>query len=133
MIYLVDTNIWLERLLEQEKNLYVKKFLDQVPSELLCISDFSLHSIAVILFKHKKYDIFEKFINDIFHENEISVISIPSKSLNQLSKISVTYGLDLDDAYQYWIAKNCNLILVSYDKDFDRTDLKVKTPEEILQ
>ncbi|MBS3772444.1 MAG: hypothetical protein KGY69_19490 [Bacteroidales bacterium] len=47
--FLVDTNIWLERLLNQERSLEVKKFLDNSPSELIIISDFSLHSIGVIM------------------------------------------------------------------------------------
>jgi predicted nucleic acid-binding protein len=46
-MYLVDTNIWLERLLDQDKSESVRKFLDIVPSERLFISDFSFHSIGV--------------------------------------------------------------------------------------
>jgi hypothetical protein len=40
-MYLVDTNIWLERLLEQDRSEEVERFLDQVPSDQLLMTDFS--------------------------------------------------------------------------------------------
>ncbi len=43
--YLVDTNIWLERLLDQDKSYVVSKFLDLVPAIQIFISDFTVHSI----------------------------------------------------------------------------------------
>jgi predicted nucleic acid-binding protein len=50
-MYLLDTNIWLERLLEQERSREVELFFQRVPSEFLHITDFSLHSIAIILLR----------------------------------------------------------------------------------
>lgn len=40
--------------------------------------------------------------------------------------------LDFDDAYQYVIAKRDHLTLVSFDADFDRSDLERKTPAQVL-
>jgi len=40
--------------------------------------------------------------------------------------------LDFDDAYQYVTAEKFNLTIVSYDIDFDKTELGRKTPKEIL-
>ena len=48
-MYLVDTNVWLERLLEQEKAAEVGRFLEQVATERLFITDFSFHSIGIIM------------------------------------------------------------------------------------
>ena len=48
-MYLIDTNVFLEVLLAQEKKQICKDFL-KVNIEKLNISDFSLHSIGVILF-----------------------------------------------------------------------------------
>ncbi len=39
-MYLVDTNVWLERLLSQAKSAEVAKFLNRVPSNELYITDF---------------------------------------------------------------------------------------------
>ena len=38
---LVDTNVWLERLLDQEKSDEVGRFLDAISSEQLFITDFA--------------------------------------------------------------------------------------------
>jgi len=49
-VYLVDTNIFLEVILGQEKKEACKNFLN-THIGYLYISDFSLHSIGVILLK----------------------------------------------------------------------------------
>jgi predicted nucleic acid-binding protein len=51
MMFLVDTNIFLEILLTQDKKAICKKFLDKNIGNLH-ITDFSLHSIGVILFRY---------------------------------------------------------------------------------
>ncbi len=53
-MYLVDTNIWLERLLGQAKSDEVGQFLNHIPSNQLFITDFAFHSICVILTRLKK-------------------------------------------------------------------------------
>ena len=44
-----------------------------------------------------------------------------------------TQKLDYDDAYQYIVADQYNLVLVSFDSDFDRTTKGRKSPQEILE
>ena len=41
LTYLLDTNIWLERLLDQERASEVKQLLEMIPSDRLLITDFS--------------------------------------------------------------------------------------------
>ncbi len=53
-MYLVDTNIFLELLLEQEKANFVRTFLRKVDSCEINLSELSLYSIGIILFKLKK-------------------------------------------------------------------------------
>jgi hypothetical protein len=48
-MYLVDTNVWLERLLDQARSEEVGQFLNHVPSNQLLITDFAFHSICVVL------------------------------------------------------------------------------------
>ncbi|MFZ8805855.1 MAG: PIN domain-containing protein [Candidatus Calescibacterium sp.] len=43
------------------------------------------------------------------------------------------FNLDFDDAYQYVVAEKYNLTIISFDSDFDRTELGRKTPREILE
>jgi hypothetical protein len=46
IVYLIDTNIFLEALLEQEKCAEVKSFLTTADFDKLFMTDLSLHSIA---------------------------------------------------------------------------------------
>ena len=43
-----------------------------------------------------------------------------------------TFFTSIDDAYQYVAAEKHDLIIVSFDKDFDRTTRGRKTPAEII-
>jgi predicted nucleic acid-binding protein len=42
------------------------------------------------------------------------------------------YGLDFDDAYQYLVVIRNDLLLASYDRDFDATAIRRKRPVELL-
>ena len=123
-MYLIDTNVFLEVLLTQEKRENCKKFLDDNIGNLH-ISDFSLHSIGVILFRNKRQDVFQKFVSDIFPNVEI--VTLSKWSYDGLVEIKRKLGLDFDDAYQYMIAKDHDLKLVTMDTDFEViTDIHVK-------
>jgi len=67
---LIDTNIFLEILLEQNNKDKCKKFLLKNFGNLH-LSDFTLHSIGVILFRNRKEKIFLSFINDILPNIEL--------------------------------------------------------------
>lgn len=54
-MYLVDTNIFLEALLEQEKMPIVRSFFQSTDLEEMFITDLSLHSIGIILFRLRKF------------------------------------------------------------------------------
>src|SRR3990167_4086300 len=97
-MYLVDTNVFLEVLLNQEKRGVCKDFLNS-NIENLYITDFSLHSTGVILFRNNKEDIFQKFINDIIAH--IKIITLKEDSYKDLVEIRRFFKLDFDDAYQY--------------------------------
>jgi hypothetical protein len=45
-VFLVDTNAWLELLLEQEKAGEVREFFQRVEARLLAITEFSLYSVG---------------------------------------------------------------------------------------
>ncbi|TAL68256.1 MAG: PIN domain-containing protein [Bacteroidetes bacterium] len=131
-MYLIDTNIWLERLLEQEKSVDVAKFLTVVPVKEMIISDFSFHSIGIIMTKLKKESAFLLFIEDIFENANLSSISIGHNYMSELIDSMKKFDLDFDDAYQYTCAKNYNLDIVSYDKDLYKTDIKILTPKDVI-
>jgi predicted nucleic acid-binding protein len=116
IVFLVDTNIFLEILLKQAKKESCKKFLDDNIGNLN-ITDFSLHSIGVILFRYDKEDIFQKFIKDAMPN--IKLLSIPIKLYEEITNASRNLNLDFDDAYQYNAAKYYGLKVATMDKDFE--------------
>jgi hypothetical protein len=130
--FLVDTNIWLERLLNQEKSLEVKEFLDNSPSELIIISDFSLHSIGVIMSNLKKFEEYSIFIDDLFNHGEVTQLALDAKETKEVMNYIEKSNLDFDDSYQYYISKKYGLEIVSFDQDFIKNNIKVYTPKEAL-
>jgi len=116
-MYLIDTNIFLEILLTQEKQDACRKFLEENVGSLF-ISDFSLHSIGVILFRNNREEVFKKFLKDIIPNLEIT--TLPKMSYEDLAEIKKKLGLDFDDAYQYQVARKRNLKIVTMDKDFKK-------------
>lgn len=132
-MYLVDSNIWLELLLEQDKADEVRQFLQNVEADEISMTEFTLYSIGLITTRLKKEAIFEDFISDILEESGVERISLSASDLKKLLSASREFGLDFDDAYQYVAAKSNDLVLVSFDKDFDKTDIERRTPKEITQ
>ncbi len=66
-MYLVDTNIWLERLLEQERSEEVAKFLNSIPTEKLFITIF----LFILLVLHQGSNLsLESSIERIFLKGE---------------------------------------------------------------
>lgn len=122
LMFLVDTNVWLELLLEQEKAGEVRQFLQAKEARLLAITDFSLYSIGVILTRLKKDTLFEDFLSDTIEDSGVGRIRLDSADLKELLGVRQQFQLDFDDAYQYVAARKYNLTLVSFDSDFDRTE-----------
>lgn len=131
-MYLIDTNIVLELLLEHEKANECADFLIKIPVENFCISEFSLYSIGIILLRHKMHNAFLDFIKDFFLEGGVRILKLDVEDMEKITEVSQQFNLDFDDAYQYVLAKKYELAIVSYDKDFDRTDIKRKTPKEVI-
>ena len=127
-MYLVDTNVFLEVLLTQERRESCKKFLEKNIGNLY-ISDFSLHSIGVILFRNDKEKIFQKFANDVLPN--VKIITLSKRAYEDLAGIKKKLELDFDDAYQYKVAKEHDLEIATLDKDFEK--VKNDVPVMFLQ
>lgn len=122
-MYLIDTNIFLEILLKQNKSQDCKKFLEGNIGKLF-ISDFSLHSIGVILFRQGYNELYKKFINDTLPK--VQIISLPKDDYSKVLSVREKFGLDFDDSYQYCISDINDYELVTLDKDFSEiNDIKV--------
>ncbi len=131
-MYLVDTNIWLEVLLEQDKENEAHEFLSKHESSSLCITDFSVFSIGVIFSRLDEMDVLEKFYDDVIRDSEVNILRLYPNHLHKIIKVSDKFGLDFDDSYQYLSALEYDLDLISFDDDFDDTDLERFTPKQII-
>ena len=123
MMLLIDTNVFLEILLTQEKREVCKEFLDKNIGNLH-ISDFSLHSIGVILFRNNKEVIFRKFLNDLIPR--VNIVGLSKESYKDLPDMKSRFELDFDDAYQYKVANDYNLEIVTMDRDFEKVKHEIK-------
>jgi predicted nucleic acid-binding protein len=131
MKLLVDTNIFLEVLLEQARADEARKFLAKADAHDFFISDFSLHSIGVILLRRKKADAFRKFLADMVAGAGTMVAVLNADEVEAVADHAATFNLDFDDAYQYAVAEKYDLIIVSFDGDFDGTTRGRREPATI--
>ncbi len=125
-MFLADTNIFLEILLQQEKASLCQSFLDRHLNEIT-ISDFSLHLIGVVLLQLKKQAFLKEIYNDLFNAG-IQILSLPKSSLILIGDISHQLNLDVDDTYQYLVAKEFGLTLLMLDQNFKSVDISIIHP-----
>jgi predicted nucleic acid-binding protein len=117
MNYLVDTNIFLEILLSQAGRKKCETFL-RGEKGAAWISDFTLHSIGVLLFRQKRPELFDKFAADTLPQ--FTILSLSEAGYSRLAEANARHGLDFDDAYQFAVARENDLAIATQDKDFQR-------------
>lgn len=128
---LLDTNIFLEIILSQEKAEEARNLLLRSSQHEFFISDYSLHSIGLLLFRRKHYEAFHAFLEDVLLNGGIGLLSLLPSEMDAVISAAQKFGLDFDDAYQYTVASQHDLALISFDADFERTDKGRKTPSQI--
>jgi predicted nucleic acid-binding protein len=71
-------------------------------------------------------------VQDVLIDGGVGLASLAPAALQQIFPIMAQYRLDFDDGYQYVVAEQENVIIVSFDSDFDRTPRGRQTPVQIL-
>ena len=130
-MHLIDTNIFLEILLEQEKADDCEKLLQKInlSSEKFYVSSFSMHSIEVIMWRNDKKEELKNFLSDILVSR---IIRVDTSTIDEIdSIINPEKKLDFDDSLQYALCKKMNLKIISYDKHFDKTGITRVEPKDI--
>ena len=117
MNYLVDTNVFLEILLGQAGWKKCEGFL-LGEKGAAWISDFTLHSIGVLLFRQKRPEVFDRFAGDTLPQ--FTILSLSDSGYRQLAGANTRHNLDFDDAYQFAVARENKLAIATQDKDFQR-------------
>lgn len=69
---------------------------------------------------------------DIFQEGTVQLVRLEPIDIIALVDVAALYHLDFDDAYQYVAAEKYQLVIVSFDSDFDITARGRQTPGQVL-
>jgi hypothetical protein len=131
MRLLIDTNTFLEVLLEQEKADEASQLLSETQEHEFFVSDFSLRSIGLLLFRRQQHDASRQFVTDMYLNAGVRSAALPATEMDAAIQAAERFGLDFDDAYQYPVAESYALTLVSFDTDFDRTKRGRRTPVQV--
>ena len=131
-MYLFDTNIFLEYLLEQEQADACGKALAKVgPQTQGWLTSFSLHAIEA-LHRPKQYNRLENFLDFLIESPFFHIYQSSPSEERDVVKLSKRLSLDFDDALQVWVARHKKLILVTLDKDFTKIkDPKILSPHDL--
>ena len=132
MRLLIDTNIVLEIILEQERAREARSLLSLTEEHVFFLSDFSLHSLGVLLFRRRQQKTYWEIIEDLVFNGGMAVISLSVDEMESVVKVAERFELDFDDAYQYVAAEKHQLAVVSFDGDFDRTERGRQTPSAVM-
>ncbi|MCL0083821.1 PIN domain-containing protein [Thermodesulfovibrionales bacterium] len=133
MRLLLDTNIFLEVILEQERVGEVQSLLSAIEEHEFFLSDYSLHSIGFLLFRRRQHEVFRQFLIDMFLEAGVAIIALSAWEMDGVIQVAKRFSLDFDDAYQYAVAERYGLTIISFDSDFDRTERSRRTPKDLTE
>ncbi|MGC8832108.1 MAG: type II toxin-antitoxin system VapC family toxin [Thermoproteota archaeon] len=129
---LVDTNIFLELCLGQDKAEECEKFLQKISSGELeaVVSKFTIHAIEAVL---NDSALILVFLRNVQGSLGLNVYETSIEDEMAASMLMDKIKLDFDDAIQYYLAKKLGVeAIVSYDKHFDKVDVKRREPSEFL-
>ncbi len=132
-MYLIDTNVLLEIFLQRERSPEAKRFLRLTPFSNIYVTDLSIYSIGLSLFKADLQDTYLKFLNDLFNNGEVWRVQLMMDNMPKVSETAQKYQMNFHDAYQYTSAEIYSLILVSFNPVYDRTENGYKTPGALLK
>ena len=131
-VLLLDTNIFVEALLQQERAQECVQLLQNRDDDYsIALTEFSLYSVGIILEKNGGQAIWKRFLRDCQAASFI-LVSSSYELEEEILEIAERYELDIDDAHQYEATRRLGAELVSFDRDFDRTDLTRKEPKDFL-
>ncbi len=130
MRFLVDTNVFLEVLLDQAKADEAREFLANPKDHDLLISDYSVHSVGLLLLRRNQAEVFRQFLSDATGAG-VAMASLALAEMGAVADASASYSLDFDDAYQYVTADKYGLTIVTFDSDFDRRPRGRAAPSQV--
>jgi predicted nucleic acid-binding protein len=93
---------------------------------------FALHGIEVMLDRLKRPAVLEQFLVRVVQAEGLTVYPTSPEEEREVVPLTQHLSLDFDDALHYYVADSLGLVLVSFDHDFDHTDITRMEPSAIL-
>ena len=118
---LVDTNIFLEVFLDQQRGADCLNFLEKLDAGEIqgFVTDFTLHGLAVVLEREGQGDSLPQLFSSLSAFRGLTLLSASLVEHSEIASLGLQVGLDFDDAYQAYFARRMNVPVVSYDRHFD--------------
>ena len=130
---LIDTNVFLEMMLNQEKAQDCKDLLKRVSSgeREAVVSHFSVHAVEAVLGGGPGL---VGFLRSLENSLGLSLHDTDLSDETAASLLSETLHRDFDDSLQYYLAKKLGVdCIVSFDRHFDGLDIPRAEPSELLR
>lgn len=129
---LIDSNIVFSLLLKQNDYQRTEKFFDAITHLGLKVQllDFALYSMTLIMTRRGYHKEIKQFLQGLDASKNITIYHPKAVEISETLGLSI--NLDLDDKLHYHIAKKNKFTFISYDEDFDKTDLPRLTPAQVL-
>jgi predicted nucleic acid-binding protein len=93
-MFLIDTNIFFEVMLGQEKSVEVKDFFNRADLSSLFLTDFSLFSIGIIYFRERNPGPFIKLVNEDIGTSGLRIASLDLPEYPNIARYANEYHLD---------------------------------------
>ncbi len=129
-MYLVDANIVLEVLYKRSRWKESYRFLNAVKKGVISahMLHFAIHGISAILGDPR---LVAGFLSEIQTWRGLTIIDLSIEEELAAAKVAESLGLDFDDGLHYYYAKKKQIPIVSFDKDFDKTDIERLEPDQV--
>lgn len=129
----VDVNVFVYWLVSskytERAKLWIRKIEQSVYGEF-CTSTITPYEVAVIVAgligeSLSNKDFIEKIISAFKSLKQLAFIPLEKKDILEVARIMEETGLDMEDSIHYIVARKSRAkMIISNDKDFDKTDLK---------
>ncbi|MGC9153109.1 MAG: type II toxin-antitoxin system VapC family toxin [Vulcanisaeta sp.] len=129
-MYLIDANIFLEVLYRRSRWRECYEFLNKVKAGHIkaYVLRFTIHGISAVL---GKPDLVARFLSEIVTWRGLVIIDLPLEEEVMAAELAAKVDLDFDDGLHYYYAKRMGLKIVSFDRDFDKTDIERLEPKDV--
>ncbi|MEM0268877.1 MAG: PIN domain-containing protein [Candidatus Korarchaeum sp.] len=130
---LVDTNIFLELMLNQERADDCERFLAMISRGEMegVVTKFSVHAIEAIVNDSR---ILRTFLRNLMNSIGLLVYETSLEDEIAASLLMDRLGLDFDDSLQYYVAEKLGVeAIVSFDRHFDGLGIPRKEPSDFLK